>query len=160
METRILPILPATKNGGIEESGNETVTPDVEVKVTSLEGWEEGESNALIQYTKGPSSFIVVRDRVDGNIDGLDGYLEHAQEKLSETFSGIEFSSVESLKLDGHDSRKFFCTYEMAGMPFKMVIIYVFRDGYIYNLQGGALGEDFDAQLPEFEAFISSFRFE
>lgn len=157
-----------SENGTSDETGGETggetdgktVTPDVEVKVTPPEGWEEYESNALIHYMKGPSSFMIVRDRVAGGIDGLDGYLGYAKEALSETFSSIEFSSVESLKVGGHDSRKFFCTYEVANMPFKLVIVYVFRDGYIYNLQGCALADDFDALLPEFDAFISSFRFE
>lgn len=148
----------ADKIGG--EKVGETVTPDVEVKVTPPEGWEEEESNALLLYNKGSSNFMVVQDKVPANIAGLDGYLEYAKEKLSEIYSEMEFSSVESLKVGGHDSRKFFCTYEAANMPFKLVIVYVFRDGYIYNLQGCALEEDFDSLLPEFEAFISSFRFE
>ncbi|VFU19355.1 exported hypothetical protein [anaerobic digester metagenome] len=143
------------------ETGGKTITPDVEVKVTPPEGWEEEESNALLLlYNKGPSNFMVVQDKVPGNIAGLDGYLGYAKEALSETYSSMEFGSVESLKVGGHDSRKFFCTYEAANMPFKLVIVYVFRDGYIYNLQGCALAEDFDALLPEFEEFISSFRFE
>lgn len=143
-----------------DEPGGETVAPDVGVKVTPPDGWEKSESSALVQYTKGPSSFIVVREKIAGDINGLDGYLEEAKKQLAGTFSGIEFSSVERLKLDGYDGRKFFCTYEVANMPFKLIIIYVFRDGYIYNLQGCALAEDFDGLLPEFEAFISSFRFE
>ncbi len=148
----------ADENGG--ETGGETVIPDVEVKVTPPEGWEEKESSALLLYIKGPSNFMVVRDKAPGNIDGPDDYLEYAKETLSESFGKMEFGSVESLKVGSHDSRKFLCTYEAANMPFKLVVVYVFRDGYIYNLQGCALAEDFDALLPEFEAFISSFRFE
>ena len=56
------------QNGGTDENGDETggetVTPDVKVKVTPPEGWEVYESSALIHYMKGPSSFMVVRDRV------------------------------------------------------------------------------------------------
>lgn len=143
------------------EKGGETASPDVEVKVTPPEGWEEEESDtALVMYMKDTSSFMVTRTKIPGDVDGLDGYLEKAKEKMSSTFSKMEFSTVESLELDGHDSRKFFSTYEMAGVPFKLVIVYVFRDGYIYNLQGCALADDFDALLPEFEQFINSFRFE
>lgn len=152
----------AEENGGEkgDANGGEVAPTEVKVSVTPPEGWEKGESSALIQYTKGPSSFMVVQDRIRQDVDGLEGYLEVAQEKLSETFSKVEFSSVENIKVDGHDSKKFFGTYEVAGMPFKLLTVYVYREGYIYNLQGCALAEDFDPLLPEFEAFISSFRFE
>jgi hypothetical protein len=151
------------ENGGEngDENGGETAAPEVKVAVTPPEGWEEGDvSTALVSYMKGPSSFMVVREKVAAGIDGLDGYLAKAKEKLSETFEDPEFSSIENVKVDGYDGRKFFFTTKVAGMPFKYMIIYVFRDGYIYHLQGCALGDDFDALLPEYEAFISSFRFE
>ncbi|NLZ31524.1 MAG: hypothetical protein GX890_00265 [Firmicutes bacterium] len=64
------------------------------------------------------------------------------------------------MKVDGYDGRKFFFNTTVAGLPFRYLIIYVFRDGYIYHLQGCALGDDFNALLPEFEAFINSFRFQ
>ncbi|HHX87749.1 MAG TPA: hypothetical protein GX693_06195 [Firmicutes bacterium] len=149
-----------TSNETGNETGGETVDADVNVKVVPPEGWEEHESRALVHYMKGTSSFMIVRERVGEGIDGLDGYLEYAKEALAETFSNTEFGSVESLKVDGHDSRKFTLSCEASNMPFKYLIVYVFRDGYVYNLQGGGFKEDVDALLPEFEEFISSFRFE
>lgn len=152
----------ATEENG-DENGGETAAPEVKVKVTPPEGWEEKDDpTALASYMKDTSSFMVMPEKVAADVDGLDGFLVKAQEKLSEmkTFEDPEFSSVESLKVDGHDGRKYYFTTKVAGMPFKYIIVYVFRDGYIYHLQGCALGDDFDALLPEFEAFIDSFRFE
>ena len=143
------------------ENGGETAVSEVKVVVTPPEGWEEAdESTALVSYMKGTASFMVVREKVAAGIDGLDGFLAKAREKLSETFADPEFSSIENVKVDGYNGRKFFFSTKVAGLPFRYLIIYVFRDGYIYHLQGCALGDDFDALLPEFEAFISSFRFE
>lgn len=147
------------KNG--EKNGVETAGPEVKVAVTPPEGWEEqDDSTALASYMKDTSSFMVIPEKVAADVDGLDGFLAKAQERLLQTFEDPELSSVENVKVDGYDGRKFFFTTKVAGMPFKYLIIYVFRDGYIYHLQGCALGDDFDALLPEFEAFISSFRFE
>lgn len=47
-----------------------------------------------------------------------------------------------------------------AGMAFKYFMVYVVRDGYIYILSGSAMAEDFDAVLPDFEAFAGTLRFE
>ena len=147
------------KNG--DENGGETAAPEVKVAVTPPEGWEERDDPAaLASYMKGTSSFMVIPEKIAANVDGLDGYLAKAHEKLAQIFEDPEFSSVENVKVDGYDGRKFFFNTTVAGLPFRYLIIYVFRDGYIYHLQGCALGDDFNALLPEFEAFINSLRFQ
>ncbi len=147
------------KTGG--ETGSKTGVTGVSVTLTPPEGWEKKESSgALLLYTKGPSNFTVSRDSIPAEAASLDSYLTFAQNKLSGRYDGIDFSSAENLKVGGYDGKKYFTAYEMANTPFKMVIVYILRDNYAYHLQGGAMAEDFDSVLPDFEALISSFKFE
>lgn len=162
---------PAGKQSGSEsgegggetggENGSKTGAAGASVTVTSPEGWEKKESSgALLLYTKGPSNFTVARDSIPAETTNLDSYLEYAQDKLSGMYAGVDLSSTEDLKVGGYDGKKFFAEYEMPNTPFKMVIVYILRDNYAYHLQGGAMAEDFDAALPDFEALINSFKFE
>lgn len=78
------------------------------VVVTPPEGWEEGEATPfLFEYNKGMSAIWVQEMEEQFDIDDPDGYIETMINSYAGAYPGAEFSSVESLKVAGCDSRKF-----------------------------------------------------
>ncbi len=98
-------------------------------------------------------------DRVSANDTGSDDYLSYVQNKLYKV-GEVEFSGAEDVTVGGIDGKRFIVTTEIAGVTFKNFIVYVVREGYVYLLSGTAMAEDFDSVSPDFEAYVSSLRFE
>lgn len=143
------------------QGSKEAVPGDLKVIITPPAGWNEVPgSAALAQYMKGASSFIVTGDYIPTDASTPDAFVDLVKAGYSSAFDGVEFTSSGDVTVAGTQAKVLEFTCKISGMGLKYRVYYVFKGGKAYTFTCASLLEGFDSIKGDFDAFMSSVKFE
>jgi len=152
-----------TSKTGQKDSQTPTAAPagNPKITVTAPAGWNKVEgSTAIIQYLKEGSSFIVTADNMPSDSQTPDTFADYVKGRFNKTFNGVKFESTENIKIAGIEGRKISFTCQVSGIIMKYNAYYAFKDKKAYTFTCGTLADKFDGLKGDYEAFMSSVKFE
>lgn len=149
----------ATEESGSHPEEENDLFGEVNVSVTTPEGWEPYEGSPHpAEYYKGTARFIVMNWGF--NASNLDELVEKAKSTYPSTYKDIEYiGEVENLTVDGKDARKFVFTYDAGAARCKCWNIFLLLGKDSYLIVFTDMVGNFDDNIGDYEQILKSISF-
>ena len=87
----------------------------------------------------------------------VEDYFASLEKRYKEIFASYALDSMESIKMDGSDAKKYVYTITVGGVKYKQMQAIVVRGAVFYTLTYTALPENFDSHTDEVNKMIENF---